>query len=314
MPVSNTDRRALEDAVDRLLDAPAPAGALALAQALRERHGETVAAVLFYGSNFRRGDDSEGLLDLYVLVDDARAALGKRLSAVACRRLPPNVYYLELPLPDRTLRCKYALLEIGAFSRYMTARQSYFWGRFGQASGLLYARDTAVRVKVSQAIAQAVLTLLGRSLPLLDDDFDEATWWRTALAACYAAELRPERPSAVDGLVRDLAPWRGALTPLAVRCLPGVTGDAGGYRQSLARGARFAGRLRWTGRRLLGKGLNLARLVKASFTFAGGVDYLLWKVERHSGVRIEPTPFLRRHPLLGIWGVAWRLWRQGGFR
>lgn len=312
--MSLADRQALVAAIDRLIDAPAPPGAQALAQALRARHGDTVAAVLFYGSNFRRADDREGLLDLYVLVDDARAALGKRLSAFACRRLPPNVYYLELPLPDRTVRCKYALLELGAFARYMTARQSYFWGRFGQASGLLYARDAAARDAVAQAIAQAVLTLLGRSLPLLGDDLDESTWWRTALAACYATELRPERPGAVDGLVRDLAPWRGALTPLAARCLPGVTGDARGYRQSPARGARFAARLRWAGRRLLGKSLNVARLIKAAFTFAGGVDYLLWKVERHSGVRVEPTPFLRRHPLLGIWAVAWRLWRRGGFR
>jgi hypothetical protein len=312
--MSHADRRALEDAVERLLGAPAPPGAQALTQALRGRHGDTVAAVLFYGSNFRRGDDSEGLLDLYVLVDDARAALGNRLSAFACRWLPPNVYYLELPLGERTVRCKYALLETGAFARHMTARQSYFWGRFGQASGLLYARDAAVRGKVSRAIAQAVVTLLGRSLPLLGHEFDEAAWWRTALAACYTTELRPERPGAVDGLVRDLSPWRGALTPLAARCLPGVTGNADSYRQSLARRTRFTGRLRWAGRGLLGKGLNVARLIKASFTFAGGIDYLLWKVERHSGVRIEPTPFLRRHPLLGIWGVAWRLWRRGGFR
>lgn len=138
--MSDPQCRALVDAIDRLIDSPAPPGAQALAQALRVRHGDTVAAVLFYGSNFRRGDDSEGLLDLYVVVDDAHAALGKRLSAFACRRLPPNVYYLELPLAERTVRCKYALLETGAFSRYMTARQSYFWGRFGQASGLLYAR------------------------------------------------------------------------------------------------------------------------------------------------------------------------------
>ena len=314
MSVSNADHRALDAAVEHLLDAPAPPGAQALAQALIARHGHAVAAVLFYGSNFRRGDDSEGLLDLYVLVDDARVALGKRLSAFACRRLPPNVYYLELPLDGRTVRCKYALLETGAFARYMTARQSYFWGRFGQASGLLYARDAAARSQVTQGIAQAVLTLLVRSLPLLGGEFDEPTWWRTALAACYATELRPERPGAVDGLVRDLAPWRGALTPLAARCLLDVTCDADGYRQSLTHGARRAGRLRWAGRRLLGKGLNVARLVKASFTFSGGIDYLLWKVERHSGVRIEPTAFLRRHPLLGIWGVAWRLWRRGGFR
>lgn len=311
--MSDPLRLALTDAIDRLIDTTAPAGARALAEALRIRYGDAVAAVLFYGSNFRRGDDNEGLLDLYVLVDDARAALGSRLPALACRYLPPNVYYLELPLLGRTVRCKYALLEIGAFIRHMSAWQSYIWGRFGQSSGLLYARDAGTRSKVVLAIGQAILTLLERSLPLLGDQFDEATWWRTALAACYASELRPEGPGAIDGLVRDLAPWRGAVTPLAARCLPRVSCDKHGYRQSLPRGARFAGRLRWTGCRLLGKSLNVARLIKAAFTFAGGVDYLLWKVERHSGVRIEPTPFLRRYPLLGIWGVAWRLWRRGGF-
>lgn len=312
--MSDFSRQALIDAIDGLIDRPAPPGAQALAQALRARHGETVAAVLFYGSNFRRADDREGLLDLYVLVDDAGAALGSRLSALACRALPPNVYYLELPLDNRIVRCKYALLETDAFVRYMRARQSYFWGRFGQASGLLYARDAAARSRVAQALGQAVLTLLGRSRPLLDEVFDDGTWWRMALAACYATELRPERPGAVDTLVRDLAPWRGALTPLAAACIAKVSATGQGYRQRSTRASRVVARLSWAGRRLLGKSLNVARLVKAAFTFAGGVDYLLWKVERHSGVRIEPTPFLRRHPLLGIWGVAWRLWRRGAFR
>lgn len=312
--MSGSANDALRNAIDRLIDAPAPPGAQALAQALRARHGASVAAVLFYGSNFRRADDREGLLDLYVLVDDCRAALGSSLSALACRLLPPNVYYLELPVDGRTVRCKYALLELAVFGRYMTARQSYFWGRFGQASGLLYARDAAARQQVMRALAQAVLTLLGSALPLLPNEVDEAAWWQTALAACYGAELRPERPGAVEGLVRDLAPWRERLTPLAAACLAGVQRQDGHYRITLAPGRRRLGRLGWTVRRLLGKTLNVARLVKAAFTFAGGADYLLWKVERHSGVRIEPTPLLRRHPLLGIWGVAWRLWRRGGFR
>ena len=73
--MSDPQCRALVDAIDRLIDSPAPPGAQALAQALRVRHGDTVAAVLFYGSNFRRGDDSEGLLDLYVVVDDAHQGI-----------------------------------------------------------------------------------------------------------------------------------------------------------------------------------------------------------------------------------------------
>ncbi len=49
-------------------------------------------------------------------------------------------------------------------------------------------------------------------------------------------------------------------------------------------------------------------------TFEGGVDYILWKIERHSGVTVDIEPRLRRHPLLAMWILAWRLYRRGGFR
>src|SRR3546814_3014928 len=55
---------------------------------------------------------------------------------------------------------------------------------------------------------------------------------------------------------------------------------------------------RWALRRVQGKLLSVARLCKAAFTFQGGAEYLLWKIERHSGVSIALTPWQRRHPLL----------------
>ena len=54
--------------------------------------------------------------------------------------------------------------------------------------------------------------------------------------------------------------------------------------------------------------------MKASFTFDGGLSYLVWKIERHSGVKVEITPFMRRHPRLGGVGAMWSTWRRGGFR
>ena len=55
--------------------------------------------------------------------------------------------------------------------------------------------------------------------------------------------------------------------------------------------------------------LSVLRLVKGLFTFEGGFDYVLWKIERHSGVRVEVSPRARRYPLLAGWGVIWRrLW------
>jgi len=67
-------------------------------------------------------------------------------------------------------------------------------------------------------------------------------------------------------------------------------------------------------RRIQGKALSLLRLAKAVFTFRGGVDYILWKLERHSGVKIEASERVRRHPLIYGWGLAWRLYRQGILR
>jgi hypothetical protein len=58
----------------------------------------------------------------------------------------------------------------------------------------------------------------------------------------------------------------------------------------------------------------LLRLAKGAFTFVGGVDYLLWKIERHSGVKTTVTAWQRRHPLLAAPGLAWRLYRRGAFR
>ncbi len=72
--------------------------------------------------------------------------------------------------------------------------------------------------------------------------------------------------------------------------------------------------LRWAGRRVLGKTLSVLRLIKSAFTFDGGVDYILWKIERHSGVRLPVSPWQRRHPLLASPVFLWRLYRLGAIR
>lgn len=71
---------------------------------------------------------------------------------------------------------------------------------------------------------------------------------------------------------------------------------------------------RWAWRQRLGKPLNLVRLMKAIFTFDGAMDYALWKVERHSGVRPEVTDWERRHPLLAMPGLYRRLRKMNVLR
>jgi hypothetical protein len=71
---------------------------------------------------------------------------------------------------------------------------------------------------------------------------------------------------------------------------------------------------RWTSRELWGKPLNMLRLLKAAFTFDGAMDYVAWKVERHSGVRLDVKPWQRRFPLLAAPGLYLKLKRLGVLR
>ena len=83
-----------------------------LADAARELHGESVLAVLFYGSCLRSGTVHEGLADLYLLVDDYRTAFDSHALALFNKLLPPNVFYLEVPFEGHVLRAKYAVLSL----------------------------------------------------------------------------------------------------------------------------------------------------------------------------------------------------------
>ena len=51
------------------------------------------------------------------------------------------------------------------------------------------------------------------------------------------------------------------------------------------------------------RALGLLRLFKTAFTFGDWVPYVLWKLERHSGRKIELTPRQRAHPLIFAWPI-----------
>ena len=58
----------------------------------------------------------------------------------------------------------------------------------------------------------------------------------------------------------------------------------------------------------------MVRLAKASFTYAGGIDYLAWKINRHAGTAITIKPWQRRFPLLGAVTLLPALFRSGAIR
>lgn len=299
---------------------PIGAAPAALVDAIRRRHGDSVGAVLFYGSCLRRADPTaadDPVFDFYVLVDEYRRAYRSGIAALANSALPPNVFYLETPWQGRALRAKYAIVSLPQFRRLLSPRafHSYFWARFSQPVRLVQARSDAVRAVVIDALADAVATLAVRAVGLMDRAFAPAEFWTRAFQATYAAELRAEHGGRARLLYEsDRARYDALVIPALEAGGIDVQTGQGRLTVDLPSGARRAAALGWWLRRRIGKLLSMLRLVKGVFTFDGGVDYILWKIERHSGVKAAATPWQRRHPLLAAPALAWRLYRRGAFR
>ena len=293
------------------LAGPTPAGLAPLLEPIQQRFGSALLGVLLYGSCRRRDQVDEGLVDLMVLVSGYKAAYGSGLTAVINRLLPPNVFYLEAKSPQGRLRSKYAVISLDQFQRRCRHPVDlYFWARFTQPCRLMLQKTSELAETVATARAQAAAHFARRIVPLVAADVSAVAFWSQALAITYRCELRPESPEAARRLIASEPGYWTQLSTALIEdgVIPAVGSDT---RSALS---FWTTRTAWACRRVSGKLYNLARLFKAAGTFSNGIDYIVWKVERHSGVRVEPTERMRRYPRLAAWGLAWRMWRQKGFR
>ena len=292
-----------------------------LLEQLRERHNDAICGVLVYGSCLRSGNIYDGLLDLYLICDNYSAAYGSGFLAGANWLLPPNVFYAETSIAEQTLRAKVTVISLRDFQRGCSRAwfESYIWGRFSQPTHLLYYRDQDTREQIEDALLNAALTLLQRALPALPPEGSVTDLWEQALGLSYATELRTERSGRASELATSSAAFYNAVTRLHADslALDFTVHDAQGetsYRCSIGQLRRRGGKLAWAIRRVQGKVMSVSRLVKALFTFEGGLDYIAWKLERHSGEKIVIPDRVRRAPLIFLWGFFWGLYRRGIFK
>lgn len=291
-----------------------------MADALLERYGDVVVAVFAYGSCFRNRTD-EGLVDLCVLVDDYRSLPGPLWQQWLYRILPPTVFYLETSYGGRLLRAKYIVISSADFERGTSPRcfHSYLWGRFAQPTGVLYVRDEHGAQQAYKALAQAVVTFVGRVVPMLASTFDTRELWQQGLLLSYGTELRPERTDAVVRLVDDSLDYYEQVTRIGIECIrldvrPVEADRTTGYHAVIPLSTRTITGLAWRVRKVQGKALNILRLLKGLFTFQSGRDYILWKIERHSGIKAEVPAHLRGHPWLATALILGKLYRRGAYR
>lgn len=265
----------------------------AMARAIAAQYPGSARAILFYGSCLRMSELDGLMLDFYLIVSDYGDAYSKRWMAVANRLIPPNVF----PFQHDDLIAKYAVLSESDFHRLngSETRNVSVWARFAQPSRLVWAVDDTAAGRAVAAVSRAAPALLAAAGRI--DGEAALDWWRRAFSLTYSVELRAERGGRAQSVVDADAERYERFSAPVIAAIP-ADARAGG----------------WARRRLEGKALSIIRLAKASLTYAGGIDYLAWKINRHAGTKIEIKPWQRRWPLVAALTLVPRLMKSGAIR
>lgn len=290
--------------------------------------GARPLGVLFYGSILRThdaaaGEDgleklTEGVLDFYVIVDRLADWPRGWISRLANAVLPPNVEYHEQVIDGHVLRAKVAILTLAQFRRMTCpdSRDTTVWSRFSQPSRLVWVRDERAADDILRGVIRAVGTAARWAALLGPESGPAENYWENLFRKTYAVELRVEKKGRSRSLIRGMESRYAGL--LGASWVAGgldaaLLDDGRQVAPEISPARRRAAARRWKVLSRMGGPLNYMRLMKASFTFAGGVQYILWKIRRHRGVEIPLTAFEERHPLLCAPVILMRLSKAGVF-
>jgi len=292
--------------IEQELDAEQPpAAAVRFTELLLERHGDNVRAILFYGA-CRRSGEADGILDFYVVVERYRALHRTLLGTFPTWLLPPTVTFSQLPEEGAgSAAAKIAYVSARDFEARMRVQSvdTSFWARFSQPVTLLYAADPAARAWVVSALETACRTAVAVAKRVAPKAQASRDLWARLFTFTYRTELRPEGRERPESIYDRNSSWYDGI-------LAAVAAD----RKPRA-GWSLANTLLGPGMRIAaGKCLAFLRLVKGAFTFEGAVDYVIWKIERHNGVRVVLTPWQHRHPVLASPLILIKLLRLGAIR
>jgi hypothetical protein len=289
---------ALDERITAAISTPTHPAVRAFADHLAQDRG--AMGVLFYGSNLRTGS-LDGVLDYYILLPGAQA-----------EKIWPRVSYHEWEYEGEPLRAKVAVLGLECFASAANGERldTTIWARFVQPSALIWQRDNVAGREIAKAIASAAKTAARLAVALGPERGTVQDYWRALFRATYAAEFRVEKAGREDSILSFNEAHFDGLLPLALEAQGIGLGIFGDEISPEMTGPERKEILRWWQRcKRMGKPLNIVRLLKASTTFEGAARYAAWKIERHTGVPVEVTPWRERHPVLAAPGVLFSIWK-----
>ena len=295
-----------------------------LARSLVDVAGTQVRAVLLYGSHMvGAAPDQYSAHDLVVVVEQYVGTYQElrrrgfthrppRLMASLAWLLPPNVIAYSPEDADGPI-AKCLIISAHHFERELSARSRdhFMISRMIQDVGVLHVTDAAAGRWLDECLDAARRTVLDWAAPYLATPFSAEELTREMIAICYRSEIRPESRSRASAIFEA---QRAYLVDAYEKLLADASSEGllvregHGYR-CLRRPGPMA-RLRRSAYFMFSKLRVTARWLKHVLTFENWLPYVVRKVERRTGTRVELTALERRLPLIFLWPRLFRVLRN----
>ncbi|MFH1018310.1 MAG: hypothetical protein V1798_09035 [Pseudomonadota bacterium] len=260
---------------------------------LKELVGDRCLALLAYGSCLSDATRTQtSTPDFFVVVDSYGSFHRRRLHRILNRVLPPNIYHFAIS--GRT--AKYNVLSLRHLIRETSrhARDCYILGRASKRLALLWTRDERVSDRIVAAQASALRTIDSKVVHLMPGTFGLEEFTKEALRFSYTADVRVEAEDKIQRLFEAEREFYLAVHGSILEEMQGppflLTKGADGRYTKPPRGLwDFVGRARTRWFLAVSRMKAQIRWPKGIFTVEGWVDYLLAKIERTQGIKIEMT-------------------------
>ncbi|MBI2059765.1 MAG: hypothetical protein HYT87_08345 [Nitrospirae bacterium] len=281
-------------------------------------YGEGLLAVVLYGSylspSLRKPTSFPDFIVVAKERTNANRTWGQR---ILYPFLPPNALSGSIPTTSGTpLPCKYYVLAADDFEKatdYDT-RDLAIAGRLSKRIAVIHASGVAALAHVTQACARSMVLNAALALPSFDGPFELDEFSAATLNVSYRAEFRMTEAGKVKAIFNAEAEFYRQAYAVVLEELR----DAGLVKSD---GRRWQPTPQVESFRILAEELirrsrrnGKWRLVKYILLFRGWTRYLVDKIERSQGERIELTALQKRFPLIFAWGHFFRLLRQGRLR
>lgn len=278
-------------------------------QKIFEKHPSDILAILAYGSFLNDSTKSKtSTPDFYVVVDNYRQFYQSSLHSFLNKHLPPNIYHLR----SGQTSYKYCVISIKDLQREVSekAKDVYHLGRFSKRMGLVWVKDEDTEKKIVQIQMAAIRIVSKKVIQSIQGHFTLDEFIQHALFLSYMGDVRIESSDKVEKIMGAEKKYYEAIFHEALKDL-GVSKNASDeYMIQKSFLKKSWDKLRFKKFISASKLRAQGRWPKNMMTVDNWLDYMLAKIERTKGIKIELSPKERKYWFIYGWKHFFRLSRS----